>query len=82
MALAEAQLLATNAKVSELRDQLAAVSTDYKSQLAAKSAQLEEVAAASARLGQQLEGREADKRQAEGHAGETAEGIWGATFEK
>lgn len=66
---AEAQLQATNEVVTELRGQLAALSTDFKGKLAAKGAQMDDLRASSTKLGQQLADMCTAKKQAEDHAG-------------
>ncbi len=69
MQAAQAQLQAADASVSELRGQLAALTSDFKGQLAAKDVQLAELQASTARLTEQLADAEAAQKQAEGHAG-------------
>lgn len=66
---AKAQLEATDASVTELRGQLAALNSDFKGQLAAKDVQVAELQASTAKLNEQLADAEAAKRQAEEHAG-------------
>jgi Tfp pilus assembly protein PilV len=68
--LAQVQLEATNATVSELRDKLANLSSDFKGQLASKGTELDELQASCSRLRGQLADAQALKQQAEGHAGE------------
>lgn len=69
MQAAGAQLRIAHESVTQLRDQLAAVSSDFKAQLVAKSAQLDEAQACNARLTGQLADLEQVKLQAESHAG-------------
>lgn len=66
---AEAQLQSTNEVVTELRAQLAALSTDFKGKLAAKGAEMDELQASNTKLGQQLADMCTSKQQAEVHAG-------------
>lgn len=71
---AEAQLQSASDTVTELRGQLAALSTDLRGQLAAKGADLEELRATNSSLDQQLADVEAHRRQAETQAGAEAVG--------
>lgn len=69
IATAEAQLQAASTSVTELRTQLAALSTDLRGQLAAKGTELDELQATNTALSDHLGQMEEHKRQAEVHAG-------------
>lgn len=68
--IAKAELQDANERIAAVRSASAAATSDFNGQLAAKSAQMQELQSDHAKLAEQLAGMHAAKAQAEAHAGD------------